>query len=220
MAENLSGYVAQDTTFAQGEGGDVPIKANKMGNLVVIDWFTEMALEGRAYNVRAGTVTTPLVGDILITDQAAEMAADASTGQVIVPAYLNIAIRLAVAGVTLHEYAAKSVSATPTAAGAAAFVPLPLLLGGTAAGTVARVAAAGGVTVATEAATTTRRHWNYANPLAVAAGHGITIHEWAPIAPPTINGPASFYIQIAANTTGPSYYASFDYVELTTAAIS
>jgi len=213
---DIRGYVAQDTVSVADEGTRVGLKASKRGELIIIDWFTQMALEGRAYQVKAGTITTPLVGDVVITDTAAEMSADATTGTTIVPAYANIAVRLGTG--TLHEYAAKSVGAVSTAG--TAFVPLPLLMGGSASVATARVAAAGGVTVTTEAATTTRRHWAVSNPVAVAAGHGRTTHEWNPVEPPTLVGPACFYLQIAATGTGPSYYATIDFIELTTASVS
>lgn len=216
MAENLSGYVAQDTVFAEGEGGDVPLKVSKRGDLVAINWYTQMALEGRVYQVRAGTISVPLVGDLLITDASAEMCADAATGTTILPTALDVSINLGTG--ILHEYGAKSVGAVSTAG--TAFVPLPLLLGGAVATSTARVEAAGAVTVTAELATTTRRHWANANPVAVAAGHGVTSFSWEPVAPPTLVGPSCFYVQIAASGTGPSYFASFDYIELTTAAVS
>src|SRR3990167_7476953 len=181
---DLRGYVAQDSLQAAGENTWVDLKASKRGELIVIDWYKQMALEGRAFQVRAGTITTPIVGDLLITDSAAEMCADAATGTTIIPTYLNIGIRLGTG--ILHEYAAKSVGAVSTAG--TAFVPLPLLMGGSASVATARVSAAGGVTVTTEAATTTRRHWAVSNPVAVAAGHVVTTHEWNPVEPPPLVG--------------------------------
>lgn len=213
---NVYGLVNQDSLLAAKEGQTQGLKLSKMGHIVALDWWTQMAMEGRCFQVRAGTITTPLVGDLLITDSAAEMCADASTGYTIMPAYLNIGVRLGTG--ILHEYAAKSASAVSTAG--TAFVPLPLMLGGRGAATSARVGAAGAVSVTAELATTTKRHWNYANPLVVAAGHDITLNEWTPVSPPTLVGPACFYVQIAASGTGPSYYANFDYVELITEAVS
>lgn len=215
MPDTMHAFVAQDSVSAASENTWVGVKASKRGEIVVLDWWTQMALEGRVFQVRAGTITTPLVGDLVITDSAAEMCADAQTGFTIVPAYLNIGIRLGTG--ILHEYAAKSASAISTAG--TAFIPLPLYMGGPAAATTARVAAAGAVSVTAELATTTRQLWHYANPLAVAAGHDITTHEWTPTAATALVGPACFYVQIAASGTGPSYYANFDYVELRTVAI-
>src|SRR3990167_2334225 len=213
---DLRALVQQDSLTAAGENTWVDLKASKGGELIVIDWYKQMALEGRAFQVRAGTITTPIVGDLLITDSAAEMCADAATGTTIIPPYLNIGIRLGTG--ILHEYGAKSIGSVSTAG--TAFVPLPLLMGGSSAVSTARTGTAGAVSGGAEAATTTRRHWAYANPVTVGAGNENTVPEWAPRVPPTLVGPACFYVQIAASGTGPSYYAHFDYIELATTAVS
>ena len=171
---------------------------------VSMDWYTRMALQGRVYRVRAGTITTHLVGDVEITDTAAEMCVDVPANYAILPIYLNIHIETL--GGTVPIITAKSVGAASTAG--TAFIPLPLKIGGAACNSTARVAAAGGVTVPAELATTTRRH--YSVTLATAD----MIFEWVPICPPVLVGPACFYIQIGATTTGPSYYGSFDFIEL------
>ncbi len=187
--------------------------ANRLGIQVVQDFYTYMALLGAAYQVRAGTITTPLVGDVLITNSAAEMSADAASGTTIIPVACNINFNLAAA--TLFETAAKSV-ATVSSAGTA-FVPLPLKSNGAAATATARVAAAGGVTVTAELATTTLRHFAWGHP--IAAGAWPTIYDWSPRVPPVLVGPRCFYVQIAADTTGPSYYASFEFLEAPTATL-
>lgn len=213
---NIYGLVAQDSVAATGEGVPAPLKANKMGFLIVMDFYTQMAIEGRIFQVRAGTITTPLVGDVLITDAKCEYCVDPGTGYTIFPVYQNISVRLGTG--TVHEYATKSVATASTAG--TAFVPLPLLTGGAVSNSTARVAAAGGVTVTAELATTTARHWAYSNPLAVAAGHGVTQHEWTPRTPPRIDAGYCLYTQIAATGTGPSYYANLDFLELPTTGVS
>lgn len=191
---------------------------NTMGQQVVMSWFQQLILDGRAYQVRAGTVTTPLVGDVVITDTAAEFCVDAAAGTTIIPVFQNISIRLATG--TLHEYATKSV-ATASSAGTA-FIPLPLKSNGAAATTTARVQAAGAVTVTAELATTTQRHWSYSNPVAAGAGNdpGL-VKNWEPgvTGAPVLVGPRCLYTQIAATTTAPSYYANLDYIEIPTLMI-
>ena len=218
MPSNL--IVRQSGLAPYGEGSAVPGIASRMGPQVVMDFYTWAALVGAAYQVRAGTVTTPLVGDVVITDTAAEMCADAASGTTIIPVGLGVAVRLATG--TLQEYAAKSVG-TVSSAGTA-FVPLPLRSNGAAAVSTARVQAAGAVTVTAELATTTLRHWEFANPIAAAAGSdpGIaatTAVAWNPRVPPILVGPRCFYVQIAATTTGPSYYSHFDYLEFVSATL-
>ncbi len=187
--------------------------ANRLGIQVVQDFYTYMALVGAGYQVRGGTISVPLVGDVLITDTAAEMCADAATGTTIIPVWCNINFNLAAA--TLFETAGKSV-ATVSSAGTA-FVPLPLRSGGTAATSTARVQAAGACTVTAELATTTLRHFAWGHP--IAAGAWPTIYDWTPRTPPVLVGPRCFYVQIAGDTTGPSYFASFDYLEAPTATL-
>ena len=212
---DLRAKVGTGSVQTTADGGMADIEASRRGELIVIDWYAQMAQEGRIYQVRAGTITTPIVGDLLITDSAAEMCADAASGTTIIPCALNIGIRLGTG--ILHEYAAKSVATASTAG--TAFVPLNLKVGGSAATSTARAGTAGAVSVTAELATTTRRHWSFSNPVAVGAGHSATSFDWKPKAPPVCVGPACFYVQIAASGTGPSYYASFDYVELSTSAI-
>lgn len=202
------------------EGSFTPGVASRSGHQVVVDFYTYMTLIGAAFNVRAGTITTPLVGNAPNADTVAEMCVDAATSaNVVIPTGLRIGIRLGTG--TLHEYAAKSV-ATVSSAGTA-FVPLPIRSNGTAAVSTARVAAHA-VTVTAELATTTLRHWEYANPVAAGAGNdpgavAVASASWNPRTPPVLVGPRCFYVQIAATGTGPSYYADFDFIEALSAAL-
>lgn len=196
-----------------GSNGNPKPLLSSQGVLVVVDFYTQSVLDGRGYNVRAGTISVPVVGDILITDTAAEMCADAAANTTIMPMSANINFNLASA--TLFEAAGKSVATASTAG--TAFVPLPLKSSGSAAVSTARVQAAGAVTVTAELATTTPRHFSWGHP--IAAGAWPTIYDWNPAAPPVLVGPRCFYIQIGADTTGPSYFASFDYLEFQTAMI-
>ena len=187
------------------------------GALVVMDFYAKAILDGAGYQVRAGTISVPLVGDVVITDTAAEFCVDAVAGSVIIPVFQNISINLGTG--TLHEYATKSV-ATVSSSGTA-FVPLPMLSGGAGAATTARVQAAGAVTVTAELATSTLRHWSYSNPLAIVTAGGGTQpqHNWEPLRPPVLQGARCLYVQVAAAGTGPSYYANLDYLEFTSAQL-
>jgi hypothetical protein len=180
---------------------------NTLGEQIVMDWMQKAVMDGQMFHVRAGTVTTPIVGDAPLADTAAEMCADAAAATTIIPVHLNIAIRLGTG--TLHEYAAKSV-ATVSSAGTA-FTPLNVRSDGSAAVSTARAQTAGQVTVTAELATTTLRHWAYSQPIAMGAYNGTSDVQLLPA--PVLVGPRCFYLQIAATGTGPSYYASFDYVE-------
>lgn len=210
----LQGTVAQDTLPSYSEGVLADLRINKRGELVVCDFYTQMTLEGRAYNVRAGSLSAPATGDATLTDATAEMAAEIVNGYTIIPCYFSLGINVG-AG-TVHEYALKSVGAatiTPN------FVPLPLLMGGVASVATAEVDETGATTVTAETDATTRVHYHMDNPVAVGAGHAQTNYEWRPKCPPPLAGVVCFYVQVAASA-GPSYFASFDFIELPTAAIS
>lgn len=212
-------YVAQDTLPASASNTWTETKGSKMGFAIQMDFYTQMAIEGRCFQVKAGTISAPAVGDIKITDTAADMCVDIASGTTVLPVFANVSINLAVN--LLTEVAGKSVGALATVG--AAFVPLPLLMGGSAAVSTARVAQTGsaavGVTVAAEVATTTLRHFSFDQP--IQAGAWDTTFDWEPKAPPVLSGVSCFYIQIAADlTAGPSYYAHFDYIELPTTSIS
>ena len=200
--------VAQYVTAPKGGtvNAQTLLSVDPGGALVVMDFFAKAILDGRGFQVRAGTITTPLSADVVITDTAAEMCADAAAGFVILPIFLQVDIEALVG--TLPQIAAKSVG-TVSSAGTA-FVPLPLKSGGAAAATTARVAAAGGVTVTAELATTTPVH--YIQTLAVAADAQA---RWEPLRPPVLNGPRCFYVQVASVTTGSTYFANFNYLEFT-----
>ena len=197
-----------------GADGTPAARLTTMGELVVTDFLQAAVMDGRGYNVRAGTISVPLVGDVVITDTKAEMAVDAAVGSTLMPCAVNISYNLA-AG-TLFEAAGKSV-ATVSSAGDA-FIPLPLFSGGSDSVSSARVDAEGGVTVTAEVNTTTLQHFSWSQP--IAAGAYSTTYDWQPRYAPVLNGARCFYVQIAGTGTGPSYFANADYLEFPTLMVS
>ena len=214
MAE-LFAKVAQDATEAGGEGANIALKAGKMGFLIIQDFFAQMAIEDRVYQVRAGDVATPLVGDQPLIDTKAEACVDAVLGTTMIPCYACIGVVLAPGTATMFKIQSQVV----VSSAGTAFVPLPLYTGGTASTSTARVAAAGGVTVTAEVATTSRLHFSGGSAIAAGA-YAYPNMVWEPKAPPILNGPACLYYQAGGTTTGPSYFFNVDYVELPTASVS
>ena len=213
MAE-MKVFVQQDSLNASAEGTYTPQKASKLGYAVVMDFYTQMAIEGRVYQVKAATISLPGTGDVPLADAAAEMCADAASGTTMIPVYTNVSCEDLLG--TLNEFAGKSVATVSTVGDA--FVPLNLLAGGPASVSTARVDEVGGVTVTVELATTTLRHWSWSQP--IVAGAFTTTYDWQPRTPPVLVGPRCYYVQITATGAGPEYYAHFDYIELPTANIS
>ena len=217
MSTQAQLVVNQDSPRSESDGNWADLKGNKRGEVCVLDFYIAMALEQRAFQVRAGALSAPLVGDVAISDQVCEMATEAEAGTVILPCELEIAINLG-AG-TLHEYAVKSRPWTVAVTGTT-FAALPMYLGGvSASGTASYVSAAGGVDVgANEDLTLDRLHYHFAQPIAMGAWDGSA--KWYPIAPPPIAGRSIFYVQIGADTTGPSYFAHYNFIKLATVNIS
>jgi hypothetical protein len=181
------------------------LRATRDGAPVVAPWLAQLVIEGKAYQVRLGTIATALTSDVLITNTFAESAAEAATGFTIMPLRLNVDI--AALGGTLPQVCFKSVGALITTLGAA-FVPLNLKIGGPAASGRAAVSAAGGVTVASEVLTTTRII--FAATQAVAANNYLNV-DFA--LPPVLVGPASCYLQVGSVTTGSEYFGNYDFAE-------
>ncbi len=204
------GQLGKGWAFSAANGVDRPLLLDASGAQVIMDFYLKSMLDAHAYQVRAGTITTPLVGDSPITDTRAEYCIDPPVGYTALPVAQIISVRLGTG--TLHEYASKSVL-TASSAGTA-FVPLSLLWGGAAAATTARVAAHA-VTVTAETATSTARHWSFSQP--IAAGAYVADCRWEPRTPPAIRSVSGaarcFYTQVAATTTGPSYYSNLDFLE-------
>ena len=199
----------QDTDLSAGaEGTLMAWTGTKRGEAYILSFYDRMMFQGRCFQVLNGTISAPEVGDVVITDTAAEMATSARLGTTIIPVYTNVNFNLA--GGTLFESAGKSVGVIHTAG--TAFVALPLKLGGNAAVSYSTVSSAGGVAVTAELATTTRRHWSWSQP--ITAGAWDTWYDWNPKVPPLLVGPACYYVQIAGTTTGPSYFSSYDFIEL------
>ena len=195
-------------------------KISKRGEQRIIDFISEMLQEGRGYQVRVGTIVTGIAMQDVIADATAEMCYDASTGLTIIPIQLRAAAR-EIATATTVQVALKGVGAVSSAG--TAFVPLPLLQGGDAAGGSAR-AAAGAVTVTVELATTTVRIYEYENVFTQAP---TTINGNLALIPPAGpqdlqyvgKGPACIYFQAGATTAFPLYFAHLNVLELLTTSI-
>lgn len=205
-----------------GNGGIPGARMTTMGELVAVDQITSWLLDGRGYQVRAGTIATGLSAQNVIADQTADMCADAATGTTIIPVSFRIAMR-EVATTTTVQVAVKGHGAVSTAG--TAFVPLPLFQGGTAAVSTARVAA-DAVTVSAETATATRRLFEYENVFTQAP---TTINgnlAESSIAAGVVQlkyigaGPACVYVQVASTTGQALYFATLDYFEFPTLMVT
>jgi hypothetical protein len=192
------------------------MRMTTMGELVTVDFITAALLDGRGFQVRAGTIATGIAAENVLSDTVASMCVDAATATTIIPIKLHIAAREIATALTM-QVALKAVGAVSSAG--TAFVPLPLQQGGVAAVSTARVAA-DALTVTAELATTTRRLFEYENvntQPTVTTGP-VTLDRLT-IAAGVIDlryigvGPACVYLQVAATTAFPLWFGTIDYLE-------
>ncbi len=207
----MVGKVNQSIPVGKSDGAEGVLKLSKRLEACVLTFFEAMALEGRIYTLSLGTITTPVTGDIAITDAAAEISADAAKGYTIFPVYLNVNVE-SINGGTLPECYLKSVAAVSTSG--TIQVAQPWMTNGIACAAICRADDAGGVVVPAETVTTTRIH--YAKTI-TAQADGLLADIRFMVIP--IFGPACFYVQVAGTTAGPTYFANVHFAELPSAAV-
>ena len=205
-----------------GQSSWQEMKISKRGEQRVIDFISEMLQEGRCFQVRLGTITTPVAVDSVLTDAKAELCYDALAGLTIIPIDMGIAAR-GIATATTFGAALKGVGEVSSAG--ATFTPLPLLQGGDGAAGSARAAETGGVTVKAELVTDTVRIFEYEEvstqtPLdgegelkdLTNAAQNAKLHYIG-------KGPACIYLQLAATTAFPLTHSHLNVMELLTTSI-
>lgn len=207
--------VRRGRTGGSSDGQAPAARLTTMGELAVVDFLTAALLDGRGFQVRAGTIATGIAAQDVIADATAEMAADAAAGTTIIPVHFGIGIR-GIATATTLQVAVKAVGAVSSAG--TAFTPLSLKQDGAAAVSTARVAA-GAVTVTAEAVTTTRRLFEYENVDTQTPTSALGNVSMATIAAQAAQlryigvGAACVYVQVAATTAFCLYFATLDYLE-------
>lgn len=206
-------YVNQDSIRAVSEEVQAYAKGTKRGELCVMDWYTEMALEGRVYMVRFGLQAAPKTGDQPIASTAAESCIDPAVGKYCIPIFLNVGFVTAAGTVT--EFRAVTV---PTASSVGdAYTPLNIFRGRGSCSSTARCDETGGCTVTAEAEATAMLHYDHVAPIAVAANATPRLGgEWIPNAPPIIPNAYCFYVQVGGTTNSPTYHLTYNFVELPT----
>lgn len=211
MSDAINLFVNQDSIRAASEEVDIPAKGTKRGELCVIDFYTEMALEGRVYQIHFGIDGAWQTGDQPIASTAAEVALDPTSGVVCLPISLLWAFQTATG--TLSEV--RMAVVTTASSGGDAYVPQPLFTGGNACRSTARADEVGGVTVTAEANATAKLLYDNVTPIVVAANATPRLGDhWKPVAPCVVNSGYCCYIQVAGTTTAPEYCLSLDFIEL------
>lgn len=198
------------------------MRMTTMGELVSVDFITASLMDGRGYQVRAGTIATGASAQNVIADTSADMCQDAAASYTVIPIGFRIALRDVATALTL-QVAVKAVTAISTSG--TAFVPLPLKQDGAAMVSLARVQA-DTVVVPAETATTTRRLFEYENaftqaPTTINGNLGLgTIAANAATLRYIGVGPACIYVQVASTTAQVLYFATLDSLEFPTVMVN
>jgi len=80
------GRVRQNSYENYSEGQDRVARLNKRGELVVIDFWTQMSLDGRVFGVVLGTEDAPIDSTTSVDDQLVWAVTDVPVGTVLIPA--------------------------------------------------------------------------------------------------------------------------------------
>lgn len=216
-------YGLYDPSVPSTAPGSASWNANritKRGELRIIDFMSEMLMEGRLFQCRSGTIATGIAAQNVIADTTADMCVDASTGFTVIPVSFHAGFR-DVATATTLQVAVKGVGAVSTAG--TVFTLLPLKQGGAASSLSARVAA-DGVTVTAELATTTVRLFESEvlqtqSATVLAVGQLVSIQAAASQLRYVGTGPACVYVQVASTTAQTLWFGSLDVLDLLSASI-
>lgn len=214
---NMRVWVNQDSIRAAAEDQWADLKGTKRGEACVIDWYTEMAMEGRVYCVRYGLQAAPITGCVPIATTEAETCIDPGAATICIP-YDGV-FSLDTAAGTLTDIRGVVVATASTSG--AAYVPLNLYRGGVPCRSTARCETAGAVTVTAETEAASILCFSHTTPIAVAADAVPPLgYDWQPMAPPVLPSGYCFYVQIGGTGTAPTYHLRYSFIELPLASVS
>lgn len=81
----LQAVVDQAAAGVYADGRAVSPRANRRGELIVADFWTQMLLDGRLYHLQIGTEDAPVASTAAIDDQLGWLLADQSAGYAMIP---------------------------------------------------------------------------------------------------------------------------------------
>lgn len=96
--QRFEGVVQQDAYAPSPEDTLKPVRLNPRGELVVPDWMTQLALDGRVFNISNLTIETVALGSTSFADTDPFILVDVPTGTTIIPLEVLLAQGGTVAG--------------------------------------------------------------------------------------------------------------------------
>ena len=86
------GTVRQNSYGNFPEGQNRLARLNRRAEMVTIDFWTQMVLDGRMFHMQIGTENEPVPGTVAIDDELVWMLVDNAAGTVLLPAIVNIEV--------------------------------------------------------------------------------------------------------------------------------
>lgn len=222
MATQISGEVFQDALRALSDGNTPPFPQLRMGVPVNASKWDLLALQGRMFNVKEGTIGTALTfsaaDNACIVLTAPSFRFTVPTGYTVFPRRLNLAL---IPGATTvdNEIALIYTAADSYTSGGTAVTPLNWRTDNPRSTSVTNVYHCSGSAI-TEAALTSVRVLHqeiYSVAAAFATSYNLNINrtvQWDEFVP--IVGPASVILYVSAKTAAVTGYFSFDWAEVAT----
>lgn len=219
----MDGQVMQGSVLGYGNGASPAFRMSKRGEMVVTDFYTQCALDGRLFTANVGGGTTPINFATLTYDaNQPEFVVDVLTGTTIIPIHLEVMLETA-AG-TVNEIIVGVANINCGAGTSTAIVPQSLAMSGTAAlATGCKVYSlfTGDCTDPVTAANQYSMIYRGGQAFVDAAGVDYK-WEWSAKVQgnaPKLVGPACFVVHIVGNTAAPTGYLTFTWAEFASSEI-
>ena len=89
-----AGKVRQNTYESYPEGTERELRVNRRGELVVMDFWTQLALDGRLFHMQIGTEDAPVASTASIDDAMVWALVDGATGTTYIPCFVDVTLAL------------------------------------------------------------------------------------------------------------------------------
>lgn len=229
------GRVRQNSYENYSEGQDRLARINKRAELVVVDWYTQMVLDGRTFAVQIGTIDA--AGGVNSTgtapaDTLVWAVTDAAVGSVVIPVWAQVAIETWTTATLVNFMLEADMGTLRYSSGGTAFIPLNMRGDSPrTSSNVSRVNTSTGAGVVTAAKSTIGgvdgSHEFYQNAIEVNVGNaadaatdaGMTWQAKDSGQIPVIVGPGAFLFHLAVASADLTATGGYHFVELPTESV-
>ena len=216
-------FVQQDAYRVGAEGGAVAVRANPRGEVVVPDWYTQLALDGRVYNISTSVQET---GDLLgetapgTNNVNPSILVDVPTGTTIIPIELTV---MAEGTGTSGDWAVIRMSTddgTRYSSGGASITPINMRKDDPNTSSVS--AYHGGTQVVASANTDDDTLWYSSYDQGAFGAAGNKVQSWSARngVPPVLIGPAALLVYVKVNNVDEEVLWSLKWAEFSTTDIT